>query len=211
MKEKNFEALINQLKAGNKRYRDDSPLAPKDNHRDQKRRDHYLDKKNKQEPAIILLSCADSRVTPELIFDAGIGELFVVRVAGNIANPASIASIEYAVDNLKPQKKVLIVLGHESCGAVEAAVATAANDKSLGYHLDQLLAFIRPALQVSSAIEGKNKYIKQNAFNTLKVLQRQSTTIRCAVANGHLKIIPALYKLNGEVVLYEKEWQILEA
>ena len=79
-----------------------------------------------QQPFAIVLSCADSRVVPEMIFDCNIGELFVVRVAGNIANASSIASIEYAVAHLKC--KMILVLGHESCGAVTAAVNGGDND-----------------------------------------------------------------------------------
>ncbi|PLW93333.1 MAG: carbonic anhydrase, partial [Marinilabiliales bacterium] len=69
-----------------------------------------------QEPWAIILSCADSRVVPELIFDTGIGELFVIRVAGNIANTSTIATIEYAVAHI--HTPVIVVLGHENCGAV---------------------------------------------------------------------------------------------
>ena len=85
-----------------------------------------------QEPYAIILSCADSRVVPELAFDAGLGEIFVIRVAGNVANTSSIASIEYAVAHLG--SKIIVVLGHQSCGAVTAAVQGGDN----GYHLNHL-------------------------------------------------------------------------
>ena len=87
-----------------------------------------------QEPFAVVLSCADSRVVPELIFGCGIGQIFVVRVAGNIGNVESIASIEYAVANLPV--KAIIVLGHEDCGAVKAAMGT----EDLGHNLNELLA-----------------------------------------------------------------------
>src|SRR4030095_1594582 len=77
--------------------------------------------KDGQHPGAMILGCADSRVPPELIFDRGIGELFVVRSAGNIAEPVSTGSLEYAVEHL--HVKVLVVLGHEKCGAVQAALA----------------------------------------------------------------------------------------
>ena len=75
-----------------------------------------------QQPFAIILSCADSRVVPELAFDAGLGELFTVRIAGNVANTSTIASIEYAIAHLNT--RVIVVMGHESCGAVGAAVSS---------------------------------------------------------------------------------------
>ena len=101
----------------------------------------------KQEPWCIVLSCADSRVTPELVFDTGIGELFVIRVAGNIANASSIASIEYAAANLKTVKGI-IVLGHECCGAVGAALSIQQSGNAApSPALQHLVGHITPALQ----------------------------------------------------------------
>jgi len=91
-----------------------------------------------QKPYAIILSCADSRVVPELAFDTGMGEIFVIRVAGNTANASSIASIEYAVAHLGVN--LIVVLGHESCGAVTAAIAGGDN----GHNLNHLLAHITP-------------------------------------------------------------------
>ena len=93
-----------------------------------------------QQPYAIVLSCADCRVVPELAFDTGLGELFVVRVAGNIANSSSLASMEYAVAHCG--SKVIVVLGHQSCGAVTAAVGGGDN----GYNLNHLLSHITPAI-----------------------------------------------------------------
>ena len=87
---------------------------------DSKRRNSLVDG---QSPYAIVLSCADSRVVPELAFDTGLGELFVIRVAGNVANTESIASIEYAVAHLNT--KLIMILGHQNCGAVTAAMAIA--------------------------------------------------------------------------------------
>ncbi|MGY8952062.1 MAG: carbonic anhydrase, partial [Flavobacteriales bacterium] len=103
------QEALSFLKEGNSRYTNDNLTHPNsDNNR----------KKSQtggQTPFAIILSCADSRVVPELIFDQGIGDLFVIRVAGNTANASSIASIEYAVAHLGT--KLIVVLGHESCGA----------------------------------------------------------------------------------------------
>ena len=109
-----------------------------------------------QQPYAIILGCADSRVVPELAFDTGLGELFTVRVAGNIANSSSIASIEYAVAHLGT--KLIVVLGHQSCGAVTAAIAGGDN----GYNLNHLLAHITPAINASNKDASINEIVKKN-------------------------------------------------
>jgi len=95
---------------------------------------------SEQNPFAVVLTCSDSRVVPELIFDTGIGELFIIRVAGYIANTSSIASIEYAVAHLNV--KLIVVLGHQNCGAVTAALVNNNNGKNL----DHLLNFIQSAI-----------------------------------------------------------------
>ena len=149
----------------------------------------------KQEPWAIVLSCADSRVIPELIFDCGIGELFVVRVAGNIANDCSIASIEYAVANLNT--RLVVVLGHENCGAVGAALG----GDSHSYNLDILLGHLK---QVASEYKGKrltesvkNEACARNAEIVADRLKNQSSIIW---DQDELTIVPAIYKTaKGEV------------
>ena len=111
---------------------------------------------NGQYPFAIILSCADSRVVPEMIFDCNIGELFVVRVAGNIANTSSIASIEYAVAHL--DCKLIVVLGHESCGAVTAAIKGGDNGKNINH----LCSYIEPAVNLSNS-SNVNDVVKENA------------------------------------------------
>ena len=144
-----------------------------------------------QEPYAIILSCADSRVVPELAFDAGLGELFVVRVAGNIANSSSIASIEYAVAHIG--SKVIVVLGHQSCGAVTAATQGGNN----GYNLNHLLAHIQPALAEVGEGADVNTIVKKNAQLTAEELKNRSGIIRDAVEKGKLEILPAYYNLDS--------------
>ncbi len=144
-----------------------------------------------QQPYAIVLSCADSRVVPELAFDTGLGELFVVRVAGNIANNSSIASIEYAVAHCGSQ--VIVVLGHQSCGAVTAAV----NGGDNGHNLNHLLSHITPALAASPEGASITDVVKKNAELTAKELKDRSAIIRKAVDNGTVKIVPAYYNLDS--------------
>lgn len=144
-----------------------------------------------QSPDTIVLSCADSRVVPEMAFDAGLGELFVVRVAGNVANSSSIASIEYAVAHLG--SKVIVVMGHQSCGAVTAAV----NGGDNGYNLNHLLSHITPAISASAEGASVNDVVKTNAHLNGEELVSRSSIIKNAVDAGDVKIVAAYYNLDS--------------
>ncbi len=144
-----------------------------------------------QEPYAIILGCADSRVVPELAFDTGLGELFTVRVAGNVANSSSIASIEYAVAHCG--SKLIVVLGHQSCGAVTAAVAGGDN----GYNLNHLLGHITPALAASKENASVNDVVKKNAELTVVELKNRSSIIKNTVTSGEVKIVAAYYNLDS--------------
>lgn len=177
--------IIDRLKAGNERFVNDKLDGKL---QDSARRGNLT---GGQSPYAIILSCADSRVVPELAFDTGLGELFVIRVAGNIANSSSIASIEYAVAHL--HTSVIMVLGHQSCGAVTAAVQGGDN----GYNLNHLLAHITPAINASDAGADINDVVRKNAELTTQELSTRSGIIRQAVADGKLKILPAYYNLDS--------------
>lgn len=145
-----------------------------------------------QNPFAIILSCADSRVVPELVFDTGIGELFVLRVAGNVANTSTIASIEYAVAHLGV--KLIVVLGHQSCGAVTAAIAGGDN----GHNLNHLLAHLQPAIHACDET-GVDAVVRENAAQTVKELIARSAIIGDAAA-GDLEVLPAWYVLETGAV-----------
>ena len=143
-----------------------------------------------QSPWAIVLSCADSRVVPEIAFDTGLGELFVLRVAGNIANTDTIASIEYAVAHLGTE--IIVVMGHESCGAVGAALSGGDN----GYNLNHLLAQIEPA-KAQAGSSDVNVVVKKNAELSANDLYDRSAIISGAVDSGKLKIVSAFYNLGS--------------
>lgn len=150
-----------------------------------------------QAPFAAILSCADSRVVPEIAFDQGIGDLFVVRVAGNIAITEDIASEEYAVGVLKTP--LLVVLGHERCGAVDAAL----KGGELPGVIESLVFAIQPAVKAS---EGQSGDRLTNAIKTNVRLQverlKHSSVIATAIQEGKLKIVGAYYDLDtGEVSL----------
>lgn len=177
--------IMNRLKEGNSRFVADKLDGKL---QDSSRRENLT---GGQSPYAIVLSCADSRVVPELAFDTGLGELFVIRVAGNIANSSSIASIEYAVAHLGT--KVIVVLGHESCGAVTAAV----NGGDNGYNLNHLLSHITPAVVASGDGAEVNEVVKKNASLNADELKNRSAIIRKAVEKGDLNIVPAYYNLGS--------------
>ena len=180
----NTNEVLDRLAAGNQRFVADKLDGKL---QDSTRRDALT---GGQQPYAIVLSCADSRVVPELAFDTGLGELFVVRVAGNVANSSSIASIEYAVAHCG--SKVIIVLGHQSCGAVTAAV----NGGDNGYNLNHLLSHITPALYASDKGASVNEVVKTNAQLTAQELINRSDIIKKGVEEGGVKVVPAYYHLD---------------
>ncbi len=177
--------VLDRLSEGNERFVADKLDGKLQN---SSRRDELT---GGQSPYAIVLSCADSRVVPELAFDTGLGEIFTIRVAGNVANTSSIASIEYAVAHLKTQ--VIIVLGHENCGAVTAAV----NGGDNGHNLNHLLSHITPAISASADGAAVNDVVKTNAEKTCEALQERSSIINNAVDAGNLKIVPGYYHLDS--------------
>jgi carbonic anhydrase len=184
-----IKEIIQRLKDGNKRFISDKSEGK---FRDSIRRDLLT---SGQSPFAAILGCADSRVVPEILFDVGLGEIFTVRVAGNIANIASIASIEFAVTVLKV--KVVIVQGHSNCGAVSAAK----EGGNLGYNLNLLLTHIKPAIEQASS-KDITDVIKKNAELNAEELVARSALLKEAVENGKVKIVPTFYNLeSGEVEL----------
>jgi len=182
-----IQQALKRLEEGNNHFVNDKPERK---NQDEIRRKEVVDG---QEPWAVILCCSDSRVVCELIFDSGIGELFVIRVAGNIANTSTIASIEYAVAHI--HSPIIVVLSHENCGAVTAATTEADN----GYNLNHLLSHILPA-RLSAKDKSVNGIAKQNAILTTKELFNRSEIISAAVKEGKLEIIPAYYHLiSGKV------------
>lgn len=181
----NANEALELLKAGNKKYLADEQPALVD-------AGTRAESVKGQSPYAIVLSCADSRVLPEAIFNEGSGRLFVLRVAGNIANTSTIASIEYAVAHLGT--KLIVVLGHQNCGAVTAALAGGDN----GHNLNHLCSHIVPAIAASDSSEV-NDVVKVNAQTNAKALADRSAIISGAMKDG-LEIVPAYYNLDSGAV-----------
>ena len=146
----------------------------------------------KQEPFAAVLSCADSRVPVEILFDQTIGHVFVVRVAGNVATPEIIASLEYGAAVLGT--RVLMVLGHSACGAVTAAIA----GKAVPGQISTLYAPLRPA--VDQAGPNADSAIRANARIQASILKNASPVIAGLVAERKLKVVAAHYDIAKGVV-----------
>ncbi|MFT6873557.1 MAG: carbonic anhydrase [Roseivirga sp.] len=181
---------LKQLKDGNKRYVKGELKHP---HTDNQRREEVADS---QHPFAVILSCADSRVVPELLFDQGLGDLFVIRVAGNVAKDKVFGSIEYAVKFLN--SKLIVVLGHENCGAVNASLG----DADPGGHIGSIIDRIKPAVYMARRMEGDllTNAIKVNAQIVGEELKDTKPIISDAVKNAGVEVYSAYYKLStGEV------------
>lgn len=161
---------------------------------------------NGQFPHSIILSCSDSRTPPEVIFDQKLGEMFVVRSAGESLDSAVIASIEYAIEHLGAN--LIVVMGHESCGAVKAAYDTAEDQDAGSPSLNALVHDLRPHMSTSADRKPSSHYIDEswaNVHGVAKDLLQKSQIIRDAVLSGEVKIKPALYYLKSGEVQWSKE------
>jgi carbonic anhydrase len=160
-----------------------------------------------QHPKAIVLSCSDSRVPPELVFDQSLGDLFVVRAAGNIADPIGLGSMEYAVEHLG--STVLVVLGHTKCGAVTAACS---GDKMPTSNLQAMVDKIEPAVvKVKNSTKGDalvEAAIKENVHQSAHDVLAHSEVLKHAQEEGKLTVYEAEYQLDtGRVVPLEKTGQ----
>ena len=181
------------LKEGNGHYVDGKPRHP---HQDRERR--ALTAGQGQHPLAAILACSDSRVPPEIIFDQGIGDIFVIRVAGNVAATDEIGSIEYTVDHLGTP--LVVVLGHSQCGAVTAVL----DDAKLPPNIAALVEPIRPA--VAKAREDNpeaakdvllNAAIKDNVWQAIADMLGASPIIRDKVRDGQVRVVGALYEIDS--------------
>lgn len=194
---------IHLLREGNKRYasmhrKNDPGVGP-----------HARQPLTKgQWPYATILSCSDSRVPPELIFDEGLGRLFIVRVAGNFINPDLLGSIEYA--SMHSTSRLIMVMSHESCGAVGAAVKAFENpgfNETSG--INSIVNNLMPAVMLAKEetnLSGKNLVeaaAKKNVKLTVEQIAQQSDKLRKMQNNGELQIIGGYYSLKtGEVDIW---------
>jgi carbonic anhydrase len=182
-------ALV-ELLEGNVRYVKQKRLNP---NQSDERRDSLI---GGQSPYAIILGCSDSRVPPEIIFDQGLGDLFVIRVAGNVVDDIVLASIEYAANHL--HSPLLMVLGHTNCGAVGAAL----QEDELDGHIPSITQAIEEAVESSQDVEGDtlDRTIRAHARITAELLKESEPILRGLVERGKLKVVAAYYNLDTGVV-----------
>ena len=153
-----------------------------------------------QSPFCTVLTCADSRVPPELIFDQGLGDLFVIRVAGNILDGSVLGSIEYAAIYL--EVSLVVVMGHSQCGAVGAAVKNDDDNPNAHDYLDTLIEQIRPAVKIAIA-QGEHDLLRRSVVaNAQRVAQQIQEVVHDDLRDKQVVVLPAYYNLESGVV----EW-----
>ncbi len=156
-----------------------------------------------QTPIAMFLSCADSRVLPELIFNQGPGDIFVCRVAGNVSNEYDIASIEYGAAVL--EIPLLVVLGHSGCGAVDAAIKVHRDGAKLPGHLPGLIDMILPSVKAAEATNPKNLLAAattENVRHTARNIAASQPVLAAKVQSGALKVVGAVYDVgSGKITM----------
>jgi len=195
------EKSLQALKDGNSRFLNNSEVT-------RNLLEQVNDTGSGQFPFATILSCIDSRVSAELVFDQGVGDIFSVRIAGNFVNEDILGSMEFACK--LAGTKLIVVLGHTSCGAVKGAC-----DEAKMGNLTNLLAKIKPAVEAvveprdesqrnSKNIEFVNNVSEKNVNLTMANIRKESPLLQEMEKNGELKIIGAMYDVNsGAVVFYE--------
>lgn len=184
------EEALQKLVEGNKRYVDVKLEHP---HQTPARR---AELGGGQSPFAIILGCADSRVPPEILFDQGLGDLFTIRVAGNVIDDMVLGSVEYAAAHLNTP--LMVVLGHARCGAVGAAVAGG----ELEGHLPSLAAAIQPAIDQVKGQPGDllDNAVRANASMVTGQLQSSEPVLAELVREGKFKVVAARYDLDSGAV-----------
>jgi carbonic anhydrase len=188
------DEALTRLMDGNQRY-----VRHKERHPDQsmaRRKELEVG----QHPFAVILGCADSRVSPELLFDQGLGNLFVIRVAGNVVDDDVLGSLEYAVEHL--DTRLIMVLGHEKCGAVSAAVEAG----NVPGHLKSLVQAIQPSVDATRNEPGDKVHncVIANARRVAAQIRASEPVLKEAVQNNALKVVSADYALDtGRVTLLD--------
>jgi carbonic anhydrase len=189
MKGENGRRALEALLEGNARFAAGRPEHPRG---DTARR---VETSRGQRPVAVVVSCSDSRVPPEIVFDQGIGDLFVVRTPGSLVDDVGLGSIEYAVEHLGVA--LVVVLGHSRCGAFVAAV----EGKPLPGHLDRLVAALRPAVERSRGAENAvDAAGRENVKLTIAELRSAEPILKPRVAAGEIFVVGAFYDLARGMV-----------
>jgi carbonic anhydrase len=196
MPNSNPVAAWKALKEGNERFVAGKPEHPSQSIADRARLAHS------QKPTAVLFGCADSRVAAEIIFDQGLGDMFVVRTAGHVIDPAVLGSIEYAVTILNVP--LIVVLGHDSCGAVQATLSALDDGVMPGGYVRDIVERITPSVLQGrhAGLTRVDEFETRHVSETVTQLRVRSASIATELAAGNLAIVGLTYHLaDGRVVL----------
>ena len=186
---------LDKLKEGNKRFVE---LKQKHPDEDKKRRKEMLKGQN---PFVVILSCSDSRVPPELIFDQGLGDIFEIRNAGNVLDDHVIGSIEYAV--MHCGVKLIVIMGHQDCGAIAATLSGISETKYIKSLEDSILPAVEDCKEQGLEINSDN-VVKAHVKQDIEELLSQDTELVKYMKEHKVEIIPAYYHLDTGVVDFYK-------
>ena len=188
---------LDKLKTGNERFISGHPVHPDET------LDRIRELKKGQDPFVVVISCSDSRLPPELIFDQGLGDVFSIRTAGNVIGDYELGSIEYAVEHL--HCKLIVVLGHENCGAIQA-YATSENEKH-NDHIQSLVDYIaaeeEEKIVPDSLRSNIDTLVKANIVHAVNLLRSSTPVLKPLVDKNEIKIIGAYYDLDSGNVLFD--------
>ena len=165
---------------------------------------------SEQNPFAIVLGCSDSRVPAEMVFDQGLGDLFVIRVAGNIVAPSQVGSVEFAAERY--DCAVVVVLGHSHCGAIQATIGTLMNpDQPPSSNLMSIVNRVRPSVEILMQTDLKDDLkklsahaVRSNVFASVNQLRHGSAVLEQLIAKGKMIVVGAEYSLEtGEVIFFD--------
>jgi carbonic anhydrase len=187
------DEALNNLMAGNARYMQGSPIHPNQS------AERQAEVAQGQHPWAAILGCIDSRVPPELVFDQGLGDLFVARTAGQVIDNVVLGSLEYAVEE---GVKLIVVLGHQSCGAVKATIQTLQTNGHAEGQIAALVEAIKPAVIEAQSQPGDllDNSVRANVTLEIEYLKSSSQIISHALNQGVIKLVGARYDLGTGAV-----------
>lgn len=191
---------LDKLMEGNKRFMAGHPVHPDETLA------RIRDLKKGQNPFAVVMSCSDSRVPPELIFDQGLGDIFSVRTAGNVIGDYELGSIEYAVEHLGC--KLIVVLGHENCGAIQAFIENPDTHKHLN-HIENIIEYIAKEDEEKELPEADkhqvDKAVRANILHGVHFIKKSEPVLKPLIDQKKVTVIGAYYDLDkGEVVIMDK-------
>ena len=190
---------LTMLIEGNKRFIEDHPIHP------DQTLERIRDLKKGQHPFAVIISCSDSRVPPELIFDQGLGDLFVIRNAGNIIGDYEIGSVEYAVEHL--HTPLVVVLGHTQCGAIGAFIEH--KHDAMPNHIQKIVDYIKAEPEEMALDSSISNYydeaVKANVLHGIHTLQNSEPVLAELIKNKQVKIIGCIFEIGtGEISIVEE-------